>query len=135
HGRRRHPHAGGSGIPVGHHVRRGGGPGRRHRAAAHRSPHGKRPVLRGPGQRPVHPGHAGVRRQERLPHHQPELHAAGQNLVLVPRPRHLHPHGHPHRRRDRKSTRLNSSHVKISYAVFCLKKKKINSTRHTSNDV
>src|SRR5215475_15250316 len=33
----------------------------------------------------------------------------------------------PHRappHRDRKSTRLNSSHVKISYAVFCLKKKK-----------
>src|SRR5690606_41533880 len=28
---------------------------------------------------------------------------------------------------DRKSTRLNSSHVKISYAVFCLKKKKNNS--------
>src|SRR5437868_11373777 len=28
-------------------------------------------------------------------------------------------------RRDRKSTRLNSSHVSISYAVFCLKKKKI----------
>src|SRR5690606_42030110 len=26
---------------------------------------------------------------------------------------------------DRKSTRLNSSHVKISYAVFCLKKKKL----------
>src|SRR5436309_3950699 len=26
-------------------------------------------------------------------------------------------------RQDRKSTRLNSSHVKISYAVFCLKKK------------
>src|SRR5690348_17490839 len=30
-------------------------------------------------------------------------------------------HGH---RRDRKSTRLNSSHPSISYAVFCLKKKK-----------
>src|SRR3712207_8370545 len=31
-----------------------------------------------------------------------------------------------HRRRlDRKSTRLNSSHANISYAVFCLKKKKI----------
>src|SRR2546427_5876357 len=29
-------------------------------------------------------------------------------------------------RRDRKSTRLNSSHSQISYAVFCLKKKKIN---------
>src|SRR5690348_18195093 len=28
------------------------------------------------------------------------------------------------RRRDRKSTRLNSSHPSISYAVFCLKKKK-----------
>src|SRR5438874_10509931 len=27
------------------------------------------------------------------------------------------------RQRDRKSTRLNSSHVEISYAVFCLKKK------------
>src|SRR5690606_382035 len=31
---------------------------------------------------------------------------------------------------DRKSTRLNSSHVKISYAVFCLKKKKVH--RHIS---
>src|SRR5256885_11051622 len=32
---------------------------------------------------------------------------------------------------DRKSTRLNSSHLVISYAVFCLKKKKIHS--HTSS--
>src|SRR2546426_7494573 len=30
----------------------------------------------------------------------------------------------PRRREDRKSTRLNSSHLVISYAVFCLKKKK-----------
>src|SRR5436305_13261396 len=30
----------------------------------------------------------------------------------------------PRRTSDRKSTRLNSSHVRISYAVFCLKKKK-----------
>src|SRR5690606_41627997 len=30
----------------------------------------------------------------------------------------------PDAARDRKSTRLNSSHVKISYAVFCLKKKR-----------
>src|SRR3712207_6856204 len=30
--------------------------------------------------------------------------------------------------RDRKSTRLNSSHANISYAVFCLKKKKTNIT-------
>src|SRR5690625_7067700 len=34
------------------------------------------------------------------------------------------PTGVPVRTRDRKSTRLNSSHVAISYAVFCLKKKK-----------
>src|SRR5439155_21952173 len=33
---------------------------------------------------------------------------------------------------DRKSTRLNSSHVAISYAVFCLKKKKEKSTSGTS---
>src|SRR5436305_10086171 len=31
---------------------------------------------------------------------------------------------------DRKSTRLNSSHVRISYAVFCLKKKKQPGTHH-----
>src|SRR5690606_42076050 len=36
------------------------------------------------------------------------------------------------RAKDRKSTRLNSSHVKISYAVFCLKKKKKNIT-HNNN--
>src|SRR5690606_42028300 len=33
-----------------------------------------------------------------------------------------------HQRIDRKSTRLNSSHVKISYAVFCLKKKNKDTT-------
>src|SRR3712207_8790495 len=31
-----------------------------------------------------------------------------------------------HAAQDRKSTRLNSSHANISYAVFCLKKKKLN---------
>src|SRR5437667_7448779 len=34
--------------------------------------------------------------------------------------------------RDRKSTRLNSSHITISYAVFCLKKKK-KKQKHTSH--
>src|SRR5260363_347924 len=38
----------------------------------------------------------------------------GSGLVHLPQ----------HQRRDRKSTRLNSSHQIISYAVFCLKKKK-----------
>src|SRR3712207_6982481 len=42
--------------------------------------------------------------------HRPELrHAAGAQVLLE---------------LDRKSTRLNSSHANISYAVFCLKKKK-----------
>src|SRR6266571_6358279 len=36
----------------------------------------------------------------------------------------LHRDGARSRRRDRKSTRLNSSHMSRSYAVFCLKKKK-----------
>src|SRR5204862_7084000 len=36
--------------------------------------------------------------------------ASGNDVLVLPR--------------DRKSTRLNSSHVEISYAVFCLKKKK-----------
>src|SRR6266498_4246957 len=35
---------------------------------------------------------------------------------------------------DRKSTRLNSSHVRISYAVFCLKKKK-NAPNHTNSHI
>src|SRR3712207_7659710 len=34
--------------------------------------------------------------------------------------------------KDRKSTRLNSSHANISYAVFCLKKKKKNSALYLS---
>src|SRR5699024_12804169 len=57
------------------------------------------------------------------------LHAAcpvllGSKWVSV---RLLHERGQEWRKPDRKSTRLNSSHVSISYAVFCLKKK----TRHT----
>src|SRR5438132_8100039 len=41
------------------------------------------------------------------------------------------------RRQDRKSTRLNSSHTVISYAVFCLKKKKkkLNPTMKTVRNV
>src|SRR5690606_40593724 len=51
----------------------------------------------------------------------------GIRLSEVPRvPEGLHSAGCP---ADRKSTRLNSSHVKISYAVFCLKKKKTQKQR------
>src|SRR5438874_10710657 len=44
---------------------------------------------------------------------------------------HLEPSlDNPRMLRDRKSTRLNSSHVEISYAVFCLKKKKDSQFTH-----
>src|SRR2546426_9043016 len=39
--------------------------------------------------------------------------------------------GRPDQKKDRKSTRLNSSHLVISYAVFCLKKKKNSKDRST----
>src|SRR2546427_4512199 len=38
-------------------------------------------------------------------------------------------------KRDRKSTRLNSSHSQISYAVFCLKKKKTHERLFMSGDI
>src|SRR4051812_49712503 len=40
------------------------------------------------------------------------------------------PVAEPRLKVDRKSTRLNSSHMSISYAVFCLKKKKKRSTKY-----
>src|SRR5687768_17976220 len=68
--------------------------------------------------------------------------AHGRQLlhVVIPRRRLLHPQlgQHLQQRRlllveDRKSTRLNSSHGYISYAVFCLKKKKKNTpSAHTT---
>src|SRR6266550_8328519 len=53
--------------------------------------------------------------------------AAGRRLRAVVR---RDPRGSGADRRDRKSTRLNSSHGYISYAVFCLKKKK-NTSSHS----
>src|SRR5256885_12058016 len=47
-------------------------------------------------------------------------------LLLHPDPAHKTPFLVLHQRIDRKSTRLNSSHLVISYAVFCLKKKNKN---------
>src|SRR2546430_11249852 len=52
-------------------------------------------------------------RNRRVPRFQPETTAAVPPILL----------GSWHCQRDRKSTRLNSSHSQISYAVFCLKKK------------
>src|SRR5947207_10956833 len=58
------------------------------------------------------------------------LHRQDQQLALVAR---LELAGveqhHPPPDEDRKSTRLNSSHTVISYAVFCLKKKKLRERR------
>src|SRR5436305_8902272 len=50
----------------------------------------------------------------------------GEGLSAGTAPYAAHPGSHPveYPVLDRKSTRLNSSHVRISYAVFCLKKKK-----------
>src|SRR3712207_7908955 len=63
--------------------------------------------------------------------HEGPVHFAGSGLVPARRVGHLHVRGdrqeplqarHQVALRDRKSTRLNSSHANISYAVFCLKK-------------
>src|SRR2546430_13555456 len=43
------------------------------------------------------------------------------------------PEGHRRFLVDRKSTRLNSSHSQISYAVFCLKKKHANTAHHRNS--
>src|SRR5699024_11288174 len=58
----------------------------------------------------------GVRAATRPPHP-----SRGSPRSPAPPPPH---HQHEGEHQDRKSTRLNSSHVSISYAVFCLKKKK-----------
>src|SRR5256885_5412006 len=58
--------------------------------------------------------------------HDPEVAARTRRTIRLKDGLVVNPHdagaSHP---QDRKSTRLNSSHLVISYAVFCLKKKKI----------
>src|SRR5690606_7952600 len=58
-----------------------------------------------------------LRRQRRLQKRQGRVQLQRHQLVVLVAQR-------LRQVQDRKSTRLNSSHVKISYAVFCLKKKK-----------
>src|SRR5690606_40553625 len=62
-------------------------------------------------------GHRGFLEFVREAHQQHELVLVDLGALLLQRGKVFPVHG------DRKSTRLNSSHVKISYAVFCLKKK------------
>src|SRR2546430_12996696 len=58
-----------------------------------------------------------------------EIRFAG-SLLRIWRRAELSPEQQPSARPDRKSTRLNSSHSQISYAVFCLKKKKQKTDTH-----
>src|SRR2546422_6423560 len=69
---------------------------------------------------PRHQLHVEIRQQ--VERHHRGLVEVGLEQVLVAE---LHQVGHAVLFRDRKSTRLNSSHGYISYAVFCLKKKKV----------
>src|SRR5690606_41758114 len=85
---------------------------------------------------PIFPPRLRPRRAHRQPRRPPRGLAAPRRLArrarpLLPRLTHAPPIAKIARlyrfrtqQQDRKSTRLNSSHVKISYAVFCLKKKK-----------
>src|SRR5688572_31446969 len=71
------------------------------------------------------------RRQPRLRRHRGGAH---QDLRLRARRRALGRRAGGHGERDRKSTRLNSSHSQISYAVFCLKKKKKKTYKNKTNE-
>src|SRR5207253_8848082 len=70
---------------------------------------------RTPRARPPHPRADAARDRQR---------ARRQRVADLQRPQEADEHDRRQPQRDRKSTRLNSSHVAISYAVFCLKKKK-----------
>src|SRR5205807_7487939 len=55
--------------------------------------------------------------------------SVGEPGRVAPVGRRRHEHAELAKHEDRKSTRLNSSHLVISYAVFCLKKKKKTNTK------
>src|SRR5699024_12400669 len=94
-------------------------------------------LLRRPPRSTLFPYTTLFRSERKFPHHR--VGPCGPEGPVVGPRRTLPPGGHGDRSpilsrargggqgicaRDRKSTRLNSSHVSISYAVFCLKKKK-----------
>src|SRR3712207_7861639 len=70
------------------------------------------------------PGGRSARRQHRRPETARTTPLAANGVRLHRRRRGQRDHA-AREQSDRKSTRLNSSHANISYAVFCLKKKKI----------
>src|SRR5688572_32113312 len=69
----------------------------------------------------------GARRARPVPRREPSSRPRGPHGPRGRRPR--APRDRGTGRRDRKSTRLNSSHSQISYAVFCLKKKNCTSNK------
>src|SRR5947207_11106540 len=72
------------------------------------------------------PGLGGEHQEERLWRRDQDVGRMAEHLAALFLGRVARPHRDSHLRlEDRKSTRLNSSHTVISYAVFCLKKKKI----------
>src|SRR3712207_6963308 len=89
--------------------------------------HDALPISRAPRPRAGHPGRSrarlggGLAGGVRAGHHQHRPDGPRPAVRAVPEPGAAVGAG---RRQDRKSTRLNSSHANISYAVFCLKKKK-----------
>src|SRR2546427_3518718 len=87
-------------------------------------------------------GGASRRREHAQGRPRPRAHASDARAPTAPGVRLAVPDHNGHRARlrratrgDRKSTRLNSSHSQISYAVFCLKKKKKikNTTTHVKH--
>src|SRR5699024_11903569 len=94
-----------------------GGQGLRHRRLHPRCARRGRGRHRGHGRRIPLPPRRGLRTRTSVAGTslRPPTHPKGITWLPIPAPA----------VRDRKSTRLNSSHVSISYAVFCLNKKKI----------
>src|SRR3989454_10827055 len=97
-----------------HRMQRGGAPGQRGEPARDQGVHGARHVVRQQhAEMALRAAEGVIALGDRLAEH---LLLGGR---VAPRPAEPRPD-----RVDRKSTRLNSSHLVISYAVFCLKKKK-----------
>src|SRR5256886_12960820 len=93
-----------------------------------RSPLFPSPPLFRPRAQQAPDGAAGVQPERVTPAAAVHAHPVEHGLAGAPRPaaRHQVDAMPPLDQPDRKSTRLNSSHSQISYAVFCLKKKKYN---------
>src|SRR5438876_9027938 len=89
--------------------------------------HDALPIWARAGDAPGVPVPAPERAHRRVRRRLPDAAPAGRHGLRLLRP--------PVRRQDRKSTRLNSSHPSISYAVFCLKKKNKKSLNQYTSEI